>query len=138
MSRQIQGGFYYINPIGFGLDPIKTTSYEIGFRQQISSVAAIDIAGFYKNIKGQIQVTKTTVLPTADTQDYERFVNGDFATTKGIEFRLTLRRTSRVQAQINYTLTQAKGTGSDNTAYHGAIYNGTQIPTIVQPLDYCK
>ena len=138
MSRQIQGGFYYINPIGFGLEPIKTTSYEIGFRQQISSVAAIDIAGFYKNIKGQIQVTKTTVLPTADTQDYERFVNGDFATTKGIEFRLTLRRTSRVQAQINYTLTQAKGTGSDNTAYHGAIYNGTQIPTIVQPLDYSQ
>lgn len=138
MSRQIQGGFYYINPIGFGLEPIKTTSYEIGFRQQISRVAAIDISGFYKNVKGQIQVDKTKVSSTADVQDYERFVNGDFATTKGLEFRLTLRRTQRVQAQINYTLTNAKGTGSNNIAYHGAIYNGTQKPTIVFPLDYSQ
>jgi hypothetical protein len=138
LSRQLRGGFYYINPIGFGLDPIRTTSYEIGFRQQISSVAAIDIAGFYKNVKGQIQVDKTSVLPTADVMDYERFVNQDFATTKGLELRLTLRRTERVQAQVNYTMTNAKGTGSNNTAYHGAVYNGTQTPTIVQPLDFSQ
>ncbi|UCF65534.1 MAG: TonB-dependent receptor [bacterium] len=138
MSRQIRGGFYYQNPIGFGLEPERTTSYEIGFRQQLSNYAAIDIAGFYKNIKGQIQVDKETVLPTAQVQDYERFVNGDFATTKGLEFRLTLRRTARVQSQINYTLTNAKGTGSNNTAYHGAVYRDTQRPTIIQPLDYSQ
>lgn len=138
MSRQIRGGFYYINPIGFGLEPEKTTSYEIGFRQQLSQYAALDIAGFYKNIRGQIQVDKQTVLPTAQVQDYERFVNGDFATTKGLEFRLTLRRTSRIQSQINYTLTNAKGTGSNNTAYHGAVYRDTDRPTIIQPLDYSQ
>jgi len=138
MSRQIRGGFYYVNPVGFGLEPIKTTSYEIGFRQQISAGAAIDIAGFYKNVKGQIQVDKENVVAGADVQDYERFVNGDFATTKGLEFRLTLRRTSRIQSQINYTLTNAKGTGSNNIAYHGAVYRDTERPTIIQPLDYSQ
>ena len=97
-----------------------------------------DIAGFYKNVKGQIQVDKQTVLPTSQVQDYERYVNGDFATTKGLEFRLTLRRTSRIQSQINYTLTNAKGTGSNNTAYHGAVYRDTERPTIIQPLDYSQ
>ncbi len=138
MSRQIRGGFYYINPIGFGLEPIRTTSYEMGFRQQLSNVAAIDITGFYKNVKGQVQVEQQSVVAGADVQNYERFINGDFATTKGLEFRLTLRRTNRLQAQINYTLTQAEGTGSNNTAYHAAVYNGTEKPTVIFPLDYSQ
>ncbi len=137
MSRQIvQGGFYYINPIGFGLEPMRTTSYEIGFRQQLSNVAAFDITGFYKNVKGQITVDRQVAAQGAVISDYERFVNGDFATTKGLEFRLTLRRTHRLQAQVNYTLTNAEGTGSTNTSYHAAINRGTVKPTVVMPLDY--
>ncbi len=139
MSRQIvQGGFYYINPIGFGLEPIKTTNYEIGFRQQLGQFAAFDITGFYRNIKGQVQVDLQQAAPGADVQSYERFVNGDFATTKGVEVKLTMRRVNRLQAQINYTLTDAEGTGSSNTSYHAAIQRGTIKPTVVSPLDYSQ
>jgi len=139
MSRQIvQGGFYYINPIGFGLEPIRTTSYEIGFRQQLSRVAAIDITGFYRNVKGQVQVTQIRAAAGATIGSYEKFINGDFATTKGLEFRITMRRVNRLQAQINYTLTDAEGTGSTNTAYHAAINRGTPKPTVISPLDYSQ
>jgi hypothetical protein len=138
LSRQLIGGNYYLNPVGFGLDPIRTTSYEVGFRQQISSVAAFEINGFYKNVKGQVQVFKQSVESGAFVSAYERFINQDFATTKGLEFRLTLRRTNRVQAQINYTLTSAEGTGSTETSYHGAVYNTEQTPTILSPLDYSQ
>ncbi len=139
LSRQIaESGFYYINPIGFGLDPIRTTNYEIGLRRQLSDFAAIDITGFYRNVQGQIQVDLEKVLPGAEVQSYERFVNGDFATTKGLEFKLTLRRSHRLQAQVNYTLTDAEGTASSNTSYHGAVYNNTVKPIVVSPLDYSQ
>ncbi len=59
-----------------------------------------------------------------------------FATTKGVEIRLTLRRIERLQAQLNYTLSSAEGTGSNETAYYSASYNGTAIPTITSPLDF--
>ncbi len=140
LSRQIyQGGYYYINPIGFGLGPIHTTSYEVGFRQQIADNAALDVTGFYKNEKGKIQVTKQNVDPNSVVPiAYERFVNSDFATTKGLEFRLTLRRVKRISGNLNYTLTQAEGTASNSTSYHGAIYRDTQKPTTINPLDYSQ
>ena len=137
MSRQIAtGGFYYRDPVGFGLDPIRTTNYEIGLRRQISDFAAIDVTGFYRNIKGQVQVDLQR--GTGDVSSYERFVNGDFATTKGMEVKLTMRRTHRLQAQVNYTLTSAEGTGSGNTSYHAAIYRSTVKPTVLSPLDYSQ
>ena len=138
-SRQMNPKYYYIQPIGYGLEPVRTTSYEIGFRQQLSSVAAFDITGFYKNIKGQIQIERQRAAAGAEfIQTYERFVNGDFATTKGLEFRFTLRRTNRIQAQVNYTLTNAEGTGSTENSYHAAIYRNTQKPTVISPLDYSQ
>lgn len=136
-GRQIvQGGFFYLAPVGFAMDPMRTTQYEIGFRQQIADVGAIDIAGFYKNIKGYPTTRRINALPTAQVASYYAITNGDFATTRGIEFKFTLRRIARIQAQLNYTLTNAEGTGSGETTYYGAIYRGSQAPTITSPLDF--
>lgn len=138
-GRQIAvGGNYFINPVGFGLEPTKTTSYEMGFRQQISDVAAFDIAGFYRNVRGQVQVGRQNVNPTAGITAYDILINGDFATTKGMDFKLTMRRTNRLQAQLNYTYTNAEGTGSNETSYRSALYLGTQTPTTVNPLDFSQ
>ena len=133
----VRGGFFFLNPVGFGLEPIRTTSYEIGFRQQLSHYAAFDITGFYRNVKGQIQVDKVLDVAPGLNQ-YIRLINGDFATTKGLEFKLTLRRVNRIQAQFNYTYTDAKGTGSNRTSYIGAVERETQPPTTIQPLDYSQ
>ena len=133
----VRGGRFFLNPVGFGLEPIRTTSYEIGFRQQLSHFAAFDIAGFYRNVKGQIQVDKVLDVSPGLNQ-YVRLINGDFATTKGIEFKLTLRRVNRIQAQLNYTFTDAKGTGSNRTSYIGAVERETPPPTTIQPLDYSQ
>ena len=130
------GGFYFINPVGFDLDPVRTTSYEVGFRQQLSNFAALDITGFYRNVKGQVQAQIVQAAPGADIGTYAKLGNGDFAVTKGLELRLTLRRYRRLQAQINYTLTDARGTGSSNISYRSALDRGTPIPKTVFPLDY--
>jgi hypothetical protein len=138
-ARQIvRGGFYYITPVGYGADPMRTTQYEVGFRQQIGEVAALDISGFYKNIIGQPQTQKVQAESGAQNTTYWTIANGDFTTTKGLELKLTMRRMERLQAQFNYTLSSAEGTGANETAYYSAVYNGSQIPTVTSPLDYAQ
>jgi hypothetical protein len=138
-ARQIiRGGFYYITPTGYGADPMRTTQYEVGFRQAIGEVAAIDISGFYKNVIGQPQVQKVQAESGAQNTTYWTIANGDFTTTKGLEFKLTLRRMERLQAQLNYTLSAAEGTGASETAYYSSVYLGSQIPTTTSPLDYSQ
>jgi len=138
LARQIvRQGYYFIDPVGFGLDPLKTTSYEVGLRQQIAVNAAFDITAFYKNIRGLVQIINQKIEPTAAIPgNYERFTNGDFATTKGMEFRLTLRRANRLATQINYTFTHAEGTQSNSHSAQGALYFNAQMPTTINPLDY--
>ncbi len=139
-GRQIAtGGFFYINPVGYGFNPIYTTSYELGFRKQIGNFAAVDIAGFYKNVKGQIQTTRITAAPGADITTYNALQNGDFSTNKGLELKLTLRRWHRIQGQMNYTLTSAEGTGSGETGYISAVDRAAGVlPTTLSPLDYSQ
>ncbi|RMH60907.1 MAG: TonB-dependent receptor, partial [Calditrichaeota bacterium] len=135
-TQIVSGGNYYTNPIGFGIQPMRTTSYEIGFRQQVGDNAAFDITGFYKNVKGQPAARRQFADAGALITTYNYITNGDFATTKGLEFKLTLRRTKNLLAQLNYTYTQAEGTGSGETAYLSAVDRNSETPTIVSPLDF--
>lgn len=132
------GGNFFTEPVGSGMDPIRSTSYEIGFRQQVSPVAAFEVAGFYKNVKGQVKLVRINPDPNGALTAYNIHTNGDFATTQGLEFRLTLRRTNRLQAMINYTLTSSEGTGSDELSYITAVEQVSFPPKTVSPLDFAQ
>ncbi|MDI6767690.1 MAG: TonB-dependent receptor [Bacteroidota bacterium] len=135
-TAQIQGGYMFVNPISYDLQPTRTTQYEVGFTQQFTDYAAFDITGFYKDIKGQMQYDFINTVAGWDPSSYPVFINGDFATTKGLEFRITLRRVNRLQALLNYTLSDARGTNSLPSSASGAM-NVTGIkPTTVIPLLY--
>jgi outer membrane receptor protein involved in Fe transport len=127
-----------IGPVGSGLQPIRTTSYEVGFRQQLSSVASFDVTGFYKNVQGQPTLTRIDPDPSGDLTAYNVIVNGDFATTQGLELRLTLRRINRLQSQVNYTLTSSDGTGSSEVSYIASIEQSSFPPKTVNPLDFAQ
>jgi outer membrane receptor protein involved in Fe transport len=137
-GRQIGGGYFYMTPVGLNVKPIRTTSYEVGFRQQFGQYAAMDIAGFYKNVKGQIQADRIVPEPGAQIQSYNILTNGDFSTTKGFELKFQLRRYNRLMAQINYTYSDAEGTGSGSTSYISAVDRLSQRPTRLNPLDYAQ
>lgn len=125
-SDVIKGGFAELNPVGYGLKPERTTQYEIGFKQQLGENFAFDITGFYKDIKDQIQLRAIYAEATAAHVQYYALVNGDFATTKGIEVKLDLRRTKRIATTFNYTYSDAQGTGSTPTDAGRAVW---QSPT---------
>lgn len=131
------GTSFQTNVVGFGLDPEITTQYEAGFNQQFTDNAAFDVTVFYKNIRDQIQLGRIVVDPNATAQsDYNVMVNGDFATTSGIELSLNLRRTNRLAAQINYTFSRSLGTGSNPASAISGIELGTEVPTVISPLDF--
>ena len=138
-NRQyVAAGFSFQDPVGYALNPIRTTSYEIGFSQQVGSVAAFDLSGFYRNVRGQVQVDKVFPADGSGLSPYNILVNGDFATTKGLEFSLRLRRTNRLQATFNYTLSSAQGTNSTRTSDVAVleIGNASERPSVVNPLDF--
>jgi outer membrane receptor protein involved in Fe transport len=140
------GGNFFINqtgnddigPVGSGLEPIRTTSYEIGFRQQLASVAAFDLSGFYKNTKGEPTLTRIDPDPSGDLTAYNIIANGDFSTTSGLDLRLSLRRTQRIQAQLNYTLTSSEGTGSSEISYIASIEQSSFPPKTINPLNFAQ
>ncbi|MBI1803723.1 MAG: TonB-dependent receptor [Ignavibacteriae bacterium] len=136
-SAVIFSGQNFISqPIGYGLDPERATQYEIGFTQQFSDYAVFDITGFYKDIQGQIQLAKIVTDPGAVASAYNTLQNGDYATTKGVELHLGLRRVARIQAQANYTLSDAQGTGSSPYSAVAGVENGTPRPTVISPLTF--
>ena len=133
LAGNLQQGNYTTsaNP---SLKPVKTTSYEVGFEQQMGQNAALDVTAFYKEIRDQVQIRN---YAGAYPSVYSGFVNGDFGNVKGFSFDFHLRRTYRVMANVNYTLQWASGTGSDpNTQYRIAWQNPGEWPTFVSPLDY--
>jgi outer membrane receptor protein involved in Fe transport len=143
-SNNITGGYAVGNPLGFNIQPEKLTQYEMGFRQQLTDNLAFDLSAYYKDIKDQIQSSIEYRAATASHTSYYMYQNGDFSTTKGIEFKMTLRRTERISAQFNYTFSDARGTGSAtaNSIRYYLIWQSpggdlsNLFPSYVQPLDF--
>lgn len=132
------GGQNFIRfPTAFDVEPIRTTQYEIGFERQFTDAASFDITGFYRDVKGQLQIRKQDLSPAAVGVGAFNFLqNGDFATTKGLEFVFKLRRINRLRAEMNYTLSDARGTGSSLSSAVSGVENNTNLPTIISPLDF--
>ncbi|MBZ0179730.1 MAG: TonB-dependent receptor [Melioribacteraceae bacterium] len=140
IADNIKGGFAIQSPVGFGLRPERTTSYEIGFRQQIGETFAFDITGFYKDIKDQVQIRSVFADEGANHKQYYAWINGDFSTIKGFEVKLDLRRTQRLAMTFDYTFSHALGTGSQPSTAFRAIWQSPTaspfFPQQIAPLDF--
>jgi hypothetical protein len=135
-----QNGRYFTNPVGYNVEPTRTTQYEIGFSQQFSDVSAFDITGFYKDIAGQLQMVWDPMPANSTTPSHYAYANGDFQSVMGVELSLRIRRVNRIQAQLNYTLQDSRGTNSFANSSAGLlnVTGGTVIPSQVVPLDFSQ
>ncbi len=136
MALDLNGQNFIPTPFGFNLDPIRTTQYEIGFSNQFTNYASFDITAYYKNTTGQLEIVRQQVDPSSQSEPYNRFVNGDFTFSRGIEITLKTRRIKGLLAQVNYTLNDSKGTNSEPGGQVSALENNYAPPTMVQPLTY--
>jgi hypothetical protein len=114
------------------LMPTKTTDYEIGFKQLITNDISIDITMFYNEKSDYLQIRNVAARPTG----YALYVNGDYATNKGMSVSLNTRRIGNAQVSANYTLSWAGGTGSNADTGTRISWLGGNDPTFTSPLTY--
>jgi outer membrane receptor protein involved in Fe transport len=122
--------------IGFFIRPERLTQYEIGLRQTLTDNFALTVTGFYKDTKDQIQINR--LLNSAGAPISTAYLNNDFGTQKGVELTLELRRTERLAAKVNYTLSDNRGTGSARRSSQNAVTDEAtaRFPRFVNPLDF--
>ncbi|MEK7819023.1 MAG: TonB-dependent receptor [Bacteroidota bacterium] len=122
--------------LGFTLKPERNTQYEVGIRQTLTDNFALTVSGFYKDMRDQLTIRR--VYNSVGTPITTSLQNQDFGTVKGVEVTLELRRTNRLAAKANYTLSDARGTGSNaRSSNNGVTDEATaRFPNFITPLDY--
>ncbi len=130
---------FWINNSGFAgsfpnpnLKPEKTTSYEVGVKQQIGDKLNIDLTVFYKETEDLIGIKKYPQLPN----QVQVFENQDYGTIRGLDLAVDFRRTNGLAFSIAYSLSYASGTGSDPNSASTAAWLGDQQPKFTNPLDF--
>lgn len=129
-------GNAFLPPVGFFVKPERLTQYEIGLRQTLTDNLALTISGLYKDYRDQLAVRK--ILTAQGGPLYTAYTNEDFGTVKGLELTLELRRTNRLSSKLNYTLSDARGTGTDARSAFGALEMGAQgrYPSFISQLEF--
>lgn len=141
LAWEIKGGYFISTPAGSDIRPTRTTQYELGFTQQLTDFMSLDITGYYKDIKDQVQFVNQPVVRTSAFQNYNILANGDYATTKGVEVTLNMRRYQRLAVNATLSFQDARGTGSNpysNSGVVGAPLDGVTIfvPKYISPLQF--
>lgn len=118
---QLTTGYFFSNMRGLNLRPTRTTQYELGFSQQIADFLSFDVSAYFKDIKDLVQMVPQTVDIASGYGNYYVRGNVDFATTKGIEVSVSMRRFQRLAINGNMSFQDAKGTGSYPDANRGIV-----------------
>jgi outer membrane receptor protein involved in Fe transport len=138
---QLTTGFFFANQVGLGLKPTKTTSYELGFSQQVADFMSFDITAYYKDIKDLIQMVPQPVDIASGYTNYYNRANVDFATTRGVEVAVNMRRFQRISINGSMSFQDGKGTGSypaSNRGIVGApvVAGQPYTPKNISPLEF--
>jgi len=115
------------------LKPESTIEYAIGFKQTIGKRSALELNGFYREMRNQIASVR---ISEAYPRTYTTFGNLDFGTVKGLTISYDLRRTKNIQLRLSYTLQFADGTGSNASTSLNLVNAGFPNLRVTQPLDF--
>ncbi|MBC8186032.1 TonB-dependent receptor [candidate division KSB1 bacterium] len=135
---------YWSSYVGYTAKPEEIVQYEMGFRKSITDNFALTVTGFYKNYNNLLRIDRvfsqgaTANSPPEGDVIFCGYRNNDFSTVKGVELTLELRRTKRLAAKVNYTLSSSFGTGASPRAGEVAVSDDIQAryPLTMSLLDY--
>ena len=121
------------------LSPEKTVTYELGLKQQFGDRIALDITGFYKDIRDLLAwQTIQYRAGTGDTRTYRMRLNQDYGNVKGFMITLTKRMApgDPVAAKIDYTFQVAEGNDNSSSAFYYNSLSGYEAIKRIVPLDW--
>ncbi len=140
----------YLNPefeFGVGSNPTfgntnmrpeRTVQYEIGLQQGLTSSLAIEITGFFKDIRDYLALQTIRFSSIAGEDVYNIYLNRDYANVKGVTFSLTKRRARNgmLSAGIDYTFQIAEGNNNETNAFFYNHLSGRENELELIPLGF--
>jgi outer membrane receptor for ferrienterochelin and colicin len=118
------------------LDPQTTIAYQLGVQHLFSKEIYGQFGVYFKDIFGLLTTVNEEVPGFAVT--VPTYVNGDYASSRGLEMTLIKRHSHGFSGELNYTYGNSTGTASDpNRALASSGNLRDQYkPTAEQPLDW--
>lgn len=112
------------------LNPEKTVTYEFGLQQQLTDNLAMNVTGFYKDVRDLFATQ--TIRISGDTT-FNMYVNKDYGNIKGITFSLIKRRTAAdvLSISVDYTFQVAEGNDVSADAFFIDQASGRESEKVV-------
>jgi len=129
---EVEGGITTITG-NANLEPQRTVSYEIGLQQQLSDNIAINVTGFYKDIRNLLG---TEIRETYNREVYAVYINRDYGNVRGITLAFKKRHSNYISATFDYTYSIAEGNASDPAAAFYDAQSGREPEKQMVPLDW--
>ncbi|MBD3226393.1 MAG: TonB-dependent receptor plug domain-containing protein [Caldithrix sp.] len=121
------------------LRPQQTVIYEVGLKQQLGDRYALDVTGFYKDIRDLLaQQTITFRSLEGDRRSYSIYRNQDYGNVKGItvSFNKRMYKNDPIAATIDYTYQIAEGNDNSSSAFFYNSLSGRETIKHILPLDW--
>lgn len=121
----------YGNP---DLRPQKTISYELGLQQELSQHYAMEITGYFRDVRDWV----STGIPIdlGGGAAYYTFVNKDYSNVRGILTALDRKYAGKVSWHVDYTFQIVEGSNSSPEEEFGALLNNAEPARAIIPLDW--
>lgn len=111
------------------LPPQKEIMYETGFKYAMTPDFAVDISGYFKDIKTLLTTRSMTTVFKKKLASYTVYELYDFAVVKGFEIAFIKRSSEYLSGSLSYGYQQARGTGSSKgEAFELYQYSGSGAP----------
>ncbi len=118
------------------INPEQTTSGELGLQQQLTDDIAIDITGYFRDIRNLAGTLNKIQYVFGGSKIYSEYENTDFGFIRGIVLSIDKRFSDGISATLDYTFQLAKGNASDPAAAYNLRNSGVQAETQLIPLDW--
>lgn len=116
--------------------PEKTVSGELGVQQQLTHNMAIDVTGYFRDIRDLAGTRADQISLFGGSATYSKLVNSDFAYVRGLVLALTMRETSGWSGNLDYTFQISKGSASDPRQAQEAAAEGALPEVQLVPLNW--
>ncbi len=118
------------------LKPEKTVSGELGVQQQLTHNIAVDVTGYFRDIRDLAGTRADEISLFGGSATYSKLVNSDFAYVRGLVLSLTMRESSGWSGNLDYTFQISKGSASDPRQAQEAAAGGALPEIQLVPLDW--
>ena len=115
-----------------GVKPQKTVAFEVGVKQALSPITILTATVWSKDIRDLLSTQSYRIISIPVVV----YTNTDYASVKGVDLSLDRQFSGTFSANLNYTLSVARGNNSSPISGYFSAYENEEIPHKEYYLDF--